>query len=78
MAQISIVTTKEEQDIVLEALKPLSKKTVAVSVIAKAAGINQNRVRYILSDLVEAGKVKRIPTKVFNDRYRRYAYEVLV
>lgn len=78
MAQISITTTQEEQDKVLEALKPLSKKTVAVAVIARAAGINQNRVRYILSDLIEAGKIKRIPTKVFNDRYRRYAYEVLV
>lgn len=78
MAQISIVTTQEEQEIVLKALKPLSNKTVAVATIAKAAGLKQNRVRYILSDLIEAGKVKQIPTKVFNERYKRYAYEVLV
>jgi len=78
MAQINIITTEEEQNKVLEALKPLTKKTVAVAVIARAAGLPQNRVRYVLSDLVDAGKIKRIPTKVFNERYRRYAYEVLV
>lgn len=78
MAQINITTTKEEQCCVLEAIKKLSGKTVAVSAIAKEAGMNQNRVRYVVSDLEEAGKIKRVPTKAFNEHYIRYRYEVLV
>jgi len=78
MAQINITTTEEEQNCVLEAIKKLSGKTVAVSTIAKEAGMNQNRVRYVVSDLEEAGKIKRVPTKAFNEHYIRYRYEVLV
>lgn len=78
MAQINITTTESEQSCVLEAIRKLSGRTVAVSAIAKEAGINQNRVRYIISDLEEAGKIKRIPTKAFNEHYVRYMYEVLV
>jgi DNA-binding MarR family transcriptional regulator len=78
MAQINIVTTSEEQEIVLKAIATLSGQTVAVSDIAKKAGLNQNRVRYVITDLEEAGKIKRIPTKAFNKHYIRYSYEVLV
>jgi DNA-binding IclR family transcriptional regulator len=78
MAQINITTTESEQNCVLEAIRKLSGKTVAVSAIAKEAGMNQNRVRYVVSDLEEAGKIKRIPTKAFNEHYIRYRYEVLV
>lgn len=78
MAQINITTTESEQNCVLEAIRKLSGKTVAVSTIAKEAGMNQNRVRYVVSDLEEADKIKRIPTKAFNEHYIRYRYEVLV
>ena len=78
MAQINITTTPDEQRCVLEAIRKLSGKTIAVSAIAKEAGMNQNRVRYVVSDLEEAGKIKRIPTKAFNEHYIRYKYEVLV
>ena len=78
MAQINIETTADEQSCVLEAIKKLTGKTVAVSAIAKEAGMNQNRVRYVIADLVEAGKIKRVPTKAFNQHYIRYRYEVLV
>ena len=78
MAQINITTTIEEQDIVLEAIKKLQGQTVAVSTIASMAGMNQSRVRYVITDLEEAGKIKRVPTKAFNEHYIRYRYEVLV
>lgn len=78
MAQINIVTTPEEQEIVLKAIATLSGQTVSVSDIAKKAGLNQNRVRYVITDLEEAGKIKCIPTKAFNKHYIRYSYEVLV
>lgn len=78
MAQINILTTEDEQKRVLEAIRKLGDQTVAVSAIAKEAGLNKNRVRYVVSDLEEAGKIKRIPTKAFNKNYIRYRYEVLV
>lgn len=78
MATIEVKTTQEEQHIVLEALKKLQGKAAAVSAVAKEAGMNPNRVRYILVDLEDTNKIKRIPTKAFNKHYVRYSYEVLV
>lgn len=78
MAQINITTTIEEQDRVLEAIKKLQGQTVAVSTIASMAGMNQSRVRYVITDLEEASKIKRIPVKAFNVHYIRYKYEVLI
>lgn len=78
MAKILIQTTAEEQQVVLEAIRKLEGKTVAVTAIATKAGISPNRARYVIADLEEAGKVKRIPTKAFNPHYIRYRYEVLV
>ncbi len=77
MARINIVTTPEEQDLVYKAIAVLSGQTISVSDIAKEAGLNQNRVRYVITDLEEAGKIKRIPTKAFNKHYIRYKYEVI-
>lgn len=77
MAQITIVTTAEEKSTVLNALKKLVDKTVAVSEIAKTANMNQNRVRYVITDLVESGVVRRIPTRIFNKHYVRYKYEIV-
>ena len=76
MAHIIITTTTEEQTKVLSTLKELEGKTVSVSEIAKKAGINPNRVRYVILDLVDAGKIRRIPTKAFNKHYIRYKYEI--
>ena len=77
MAQISIVTTFEEQEKVLQALKSVEGQVIAVAAIAQKAGLNQSRVRYAIADLLEAGKIKRIPVKAFNTHYVRYKYEVL-
>ena len=77
MAQIVIETTPDEQAKVLEVLRGHPDEVLAMSAIAKEAGINQNRVRYIIIDLEEAGKIKRIPAKAFNAHYIRYKYEVL-
>lgn len=77
MAQININTTADEQEKVLQVLASLSEQTVAMSAIAKLAKMNPNRVRYVITDLEEAGKIKRIPTRAFNEHYIRYKYEVL-
>lgn len=49
MGQIKIIITEDEHHWVLEDIKKLSGKTVAVSTIAKEAGMSQNRVRYVVS-----------------------------
>ena len=75
MAKIEIKTTKEEQQQVLQAIKQYEGKTISVASIAKLAGLNPNRVRFIIMDLIENNKIKRIPTKAFNKHYIRYKYE---
>lgn len=77
MAVIEIRTTEEEQNRVIEALRDMQKQVIPVATIAAKAGMNPNRVRYVLTDLIEAGKVKRIPYKAFNNHYKRYSYEVI-
>lgn len=77
MAQFIIETTKEEQDKVIEVLKQLEGKTVPVSTIAEMAGMRDSRVRYVIIDLISAGKIERIPTKAFSKHYMRYTYKVL-
>lgn len=77
----TIDTTEEEQNKVYDAISLLNKSMsagtpMALSTISLKAGINPNRVRYILDDLVAAGRVKKIPVKAFNRHYIRYTYEL--
>lgn len=77
MAHFVIVTTKEEQDKVLEAIRQVEGITVPVSKIASLAGLSQSRTRYVLIDLVDAGKIEKIASKAFNKHYIRYSYKIL-
>lgn len=77
MAHFEITTTPEEQAKVLEVLRNLQGNTVSVSKVASIATLPQSRVRYVLTDLVDAGKVCKVPTKAFNARYIRYRYDVM-
>lgn len=77
MAQINVTTTQDEQDKVLRALRDLDGAMAPVSKIATMAGLKQSRARYALIDLVEAGKVEKVPHRAFNKHYIRYSYNVL-
>lgn len=77
MALITIETTAEEQAKVLDVIKQHEGETIAMSTIATEAGMNRNRVRYVITDLEDSGKIKRVPTKAFNAHYIRYKYVVL-
>lgn len=77
LAQITITTTQEEQDAVLEALRTMQGEVAPVSKIATTAKLSQSRVRYAIADLLESGKIKREPVKAFNRHYIRYKYEVV-
>lgn len=77
MAQFTVTTTSEEQEKVLQAIKELNGETAPVSTIATMAGLRHSRVRYAIQDLVDAGRIEKVPTKAFNKHYVRYCYRVL-
>ena len=77
MAVIKIETTAEEQERVLEALKVIGNKCASVAQIAEEAQMTHNRTRYTLVDLEESGKIKRNLVKAFNNKYKRFSYEVI-
>lgn len=76
MASINIVIHEHEKQAVLKVLKEKQGVTISVSKIAELAKLNPNRTRFIIEDLIEEGRLKRIPTKKFNERYIRYCYEI--
>ena len=77
MAQFTVTTTSEEQDKVLKAIKELNGETAPVSTIASMTDLKHSRVRYAIQDLVDAGRIEKVPTKAFNKHYVRYCYRVL-
>jgi predicted Rossmann fold nucleotide-binding protein DprA/Smf involved in DNA uptake len=77
MAHFVIETTTEEQDKVLAVLKELEGTVVPVCTIAEKADMRPSRTRYVIMDLISAGKIRRVASKAFNKHYVRYTYEVL-
>ena len=77
MAQIIIETTREEQDKVMKAVKDLDGKVTPVATIASMVGMSPTRTRYVLLDLIEQGRIERVPHKAFNKHYVRYSYEII-
>lgn len=77
MATINVKIFPEEKKQLLQVIRRNKGKTVSVAKLAQEAGQNPNRARFVLDELIEEGKVKKVPTKKFNNRYVRYSYEVL-
>ena len=77
MAQINVTTTADEQAKVLQALYDLNGEVAPVSKIASMCGLKQSRARYAIIDLIDAGKVEKVPHRAFNKHYVRYSYNVL-
>ena len=77
MAQFVVETTQEERDKVLEILRQVTGQTIPVARIAEMADMRPSRTRYAITDLMEAGRVERVPTKAFNKHYVRYTYKVI-
>lgn len=77
MAHFEIVTTAEEREAVMFAIKEVGGQVAAVSRLAKIAELSQHRTRYALIDLMELGWVERIEEKNFGDRYKRFSYKII-
>lgn len=77
MAQITVTTTDAERNAVLRVLVEMCGRVAPVSEIAREAGLKQSRARYALLDLIESGRVEKVPHRAFNKHYVRYSYNVL-
>jgi DNA-binding MarR family transcriptional regulator len=77
MAQITVTTTDAERNAVLMVLVEMRGRVAPVSEIAREAGLKQSRARYALLDLIESGRVEKVPHRAFNKHYVRYSYNVL-
>lgn len=77
MAQINVVTTEEEREKVLQAIREIDGAVVPVSKIAALAGVKESRARYAIIDLIDACKIEKVPHRAFNKHYVRYSYNVL-
>lgn len=76
MPIIAITTTPEEQEKVLEVVRTIdSTKSISVARLAEMANMNASRVRYTIADLVDQGRIVRVPVKAFNKNYIRYSYK---
>ena len=76
MAKINIITHEHEKQALIDAIKKCEGKTISVSKLAIKAGLNPNRARFVIEDLIAEDRIERIVTKKFNERYIRYSYKV--
>lgn len=76
MATVQITIHKHEKDRMIVVIAKNKGKTMSVAALAKEAGYNPNRTRFIIEEMLQDGSIRRTPTKVFNPRYIRYSYEV--
>jgi predicted transcriptional regulator len=76
MAGVNVKIFPEEKDAMVKIIKKNKGKTISVAKLAEQAGFNPNRSRFIIAELLEEGRVTKVPTKMFNERYIRYSYEV--
>lgn len=75
MAGVNVKIYPEEKETMVKIIKKNKGKTISVAKLAEQAGFNPNRSRFIIAELIEEGRVDKIPTKAFNERYIRYTYE---
>jgi hypothetical protein len=73
---IQVKLNEPEKLKVLAAVKVIKTPTISVAQIAKATGINNGRCRFVVESLLDDGRLVKIPVKNYNERYKRYRYEV--
>lgn len=71
---IKIVIYKEEKDKLIIAISKHAGETISVAKLAKEAGLNPNRSRFIIEEMLDEGTIRKIETKNFNAKYKRYGY----
>lgn len=77
MGSITVKIEESEKKQMLKIIKKNKDATVSVAKLAKEAGQNPNRARFVIAELLEEGKIERVVTKSFNERYIRYSYVII-
>lgn len=71
------IYTREEKEKVKEAIRQFDGAVTSISKIAKKAGLNPNRTRFIIDFLEMDCEIVKEPAIKFNERYVRYMYKVV-
>lgn len=66
-----------EKDKIIRAIKREPRSATSIAKIAEGARLNANRTRFIVDEMLEEGVLTRKTTKDFNEKYKRYIYEVV-
>lgn len=74
---ISIKIEECEKRNMLRAIKQSKGKVISVAKLAAIIKMNPNRARWVIEELIDEGKVKKVQAKAFNEKYIRYTYEVI-
>lgn len=75
MPIINIVISQEEKNKMLVVISK-HKETISVNALAKEAGYNPNRARFIVDEMLQEGTIRRVATKDFGPKCVRYRYEI--
>lgn len=67
----------EEKEAIIEAIRTINGQVSSVASVAKIAGMNPNRARFVVDELQEENKIARKVAKRYNEHYVRYTYEVV-
>jgi hypothetical protein len=77
MAQITVQIHEPEKLAMIKVIKKNKGKTISVAKLADQAEQNPNRARFVIDELIAEGRISKVPTRQFNDKYVRYTYIVL-
>lgn len=76
MANIPLNIKEYEKINVLNAVRLLKDKATSVDKIASMTDISSNRVRFVIEDLLDEGRLFREVVKNYGPRYIRYKYSI--
>lgn len=71
------IYSREEKEAVKKAIKTFNGQVTSVTKIANVAGMNANRVRFIIDFMEQDCEIVKVPEKMFNAKYIRYSYQVI-
>lgn len=76
MGEIHIKIHDFEKNKMIIVISKHPNETLSVAALAKFAGYNPNRLRFILDEMLEEGSIVKTCTRSVNSRYLRYSYKI--
>lgn len=76
MAIVKVEIRPEEKAAIMKAVKLANEEVSSIAKLAASVGLNPNRSRFIMEELIAEGKVEKIIHKKYNNNYVRYRYKL--